>query len=221
VTRRRVRPLTSADVPALPSACRTCLVWELGTTRTGGRSLPALAGAPREDPPTQPEARKQSWIDASVEAGVAPGRVVVADDQVVAYALFAPVASFARRRPPAPAASADALLLATAWVHPLHRELGVGQQLVQAAVREAVHRDLVGVEAYGDRRFQERACVLPATWLLRIGFEVRSEHPRTPLFRLDVRRTVRWAESVEHAMEGVLGHLPRRNPVPVPERFDG
>jgi hypothetical protein len=55
------------------------------------------------------------------------------------------------------------------------------------------------------------------TWLLHEGFEVHREHPRTPLLRLDVKRTVRWAESLEHALEEVLGALPRRLPHPVPE----
>jgi hypothetical protein len=77
------------------------------------------------------------------------------------------------------------------------------------------------VEAYGDRRWLERGCVLPATWLLHEGFEVHREHPRSPLLRVDTKRTVRWAETFEHAWEEVLGRLPRRARVPVPEGVGG
>jgi hypothetical protein len=84
-------------------------------------------------------------------------------------------------------------------------------------LKEAIRLDAPAVEAYGDRRWRERSCVLPATWLLHEGFEVHREHPRTPLFRVDTKRTVRWAESVEHAWEEILGRLPRGVRVPVPE----
>lgn len=217
---RRLRPLTGDDLGVLPATCRACLFWELGAPRPERRTAAVLPGAMREDLPSHPQVRKQAWVAARVQDGTPPGRVAVIDGEVVGYALFGPTGAFARRRPPAPAASPDALLLATIWVHPVHREGGVGRRLVQAAVREAIRLDLAAVEAYGDRRFQERACVLPATWLLHEGFEVHTEHPRSPLFRLDVRRTLRWAESIEHAWVEVLGHLPRRAPVPIPDRFD-
>jgi GNAT superfamily N-acetyltransferase len=217
---RRLRPLIGDDVASLPTTCRGCLFWELGTPCPDRRVGRLLVGAIREDPPAQPQQRKQAWVSGEAQRGVPPGRVAVSDGAVVGYTLFAPADRFARRRPPAPGTSPDALLLATLWVHPVHREGGLGRRLVQAAVREAIRLDLAAVEAYGDRRFQERTCVLPATWLLHEGFEVHREHPRTPLFRLDVRRTARWAESLEHAWVEVLGHLPRRVPVPVPDRFE-
>jgi GNAT superfamily N-acetyltransferase len=215
---RRLRPLTGDDVAALPTTCRSCRFLELGAPSPDRRGATVLPGALREDLPSRPQVRKQAWVSASVQEGTPPGRVAVIDGEVVGYALFAPSAAFARRRAPAPTASPDALLLATLWVHPVHREGGLGRRLVQAAVREAIRLDLSSVEAYGDRRFHERACVLPATWLLHEGFEVHREHPRTPLFRLDVRRTARWAESLEHAWVEVLGHLPKRAPIPVPDR---
>jgi GNAT superfamily N-acetyltransferase len=216
---RHLRPLTSDDLALLPAGCRACLFWELGTPAPDGRAAGVLAGSPREDPPASPADRKRAWVSSRVEAGAPPGRLAVVGGEAAGYALFGPSRSFARRRPPVPATNPDAVLLATAWVHPSHREAGVGRLLVQAALKEAIRLDLAAVEAYGDRRFHERSCVLPAMWLLHEGFEVHHEHPRTPLFRLDVRRTVRWADSLEHAFGEVLEHLPRRSPVPVPERF--
>jgi GNAT superfamily N-acetyltransferase len=217
---RQLRPLASDDLTVLPAGCRGCLFWELGTPAPDERAVGVLVGAPREDLPSRPVERKRAWVAAQVEAGTPPGRVALVDGEVAGYALFGPARAFARRRPPAPAVSPDAVLLATAWVDPSHRDGGLGRLLVQAAIKDALRLDLTAVEAYGDRRFHERSCVLPATWLLHEGFVVHREHPRTPLFRLDVRRTVRWAGSLEHALGEVLGHLPRRSPLPVPERFE-
>ncbi len=217
---RQLRPLASDDLAVLPAGCRTCLFWELGTPAPDDRAVGVLVGAPREDPPARPVERKRAWVSSRVQDGAPPGRVALVAGVVAGYALFGPSRSFARRRPPVPATSQDAVLLATMWVDPGHRDGGIGRLLVQAAIKEALRLDLAAVEAYGDRRFHERSCVLPAMWLLHEGFEVHREHPRTPLFRMDVRRTVRWAGSLEHALEGVLEHLPRRGPVPVPDRFE-
>jgi GNAT superfamily N-acetyltransferase len=217
---RRLEPLTGDNVDALPAPCASCLVWELGAAAPSPRFASAATvgtGAPGAPAPTEPQVRKQAWVSAQVQDGHPPGRLVRVDDEVAGYALFAPSAAFAPRRLPAPQASPDTVLLATAWIAPQWRERGIGRLLVQAAVKEALRLGAPAVEAYGDRRWLERGCVLPVTWLLHEGFEVHREHPRTPLLRLDVKRTVRWAESLEHALEEVLGALPRRLPHPVPE----
>lgn len=209
---RRVVPLTGGEVEQLPGACSTCLFWELGAPCPDPRSPGVPAGRGSRVQPSDPLTRKEAWVSSQVQDGGPPGRVVVVDDEVVAYALFGPSSQFAERARHVPAASPDALLLATVWVHPVHREAGLGRLLVQAALKDAIRRHIPAVEAYGDRRWRERACVLPATWLLHEGFEVHREDLRTPLFRLETRRTVRWAESLEHAWEEVLGRLPRTAP---------
>ncbi len=56
--------------------------------------------------------------------------------------------------------------------------------------------------------------MLPAAWLLHEGFEVTVEHPRYPLLRIDTKRVARWAESLEHAVDELLG---RARPQPVPQ----
>lgn len=208
---RKVRPLDGEAIETLPDRCRSCLFWELGRPRpdpTAPGTDDELAG--------DPLMAKQAWCTHQVLDGHAPGRVVRVDDELAGYALFAPTGAFAPRRPPVPAASEDALLLATLWVGPPHRKRGVGRVLVQAALKEAIHRGLPAVEAYGDRRWRESDCVLPVTWLLHEGFEVCSEHPRYPLMRLDVKRTARWTEALEHAVEEVLERIPRRQPSPTP-----
>ncbi|MEX2550537.1 MAG: hypothetical protein WD638_09935 [Nitriliruptoraceae bacterium] len=239
--KRHAVPLSGADVARLPGACAGCVFWELGgpcpQPRSRG-SLPGLTAAWTHTDATRssPE-RKREFVEARLEEGIVPGALIeVARDggslptgrggtrrdravEVAGFALFAPADRYAPRAAPTPRPSPDALLFATAWVGDVHRESGYGRLLLQAALREAIRLDRRAVEAYGDRRFLERACVLPATWLLHEGFEVHREHPRTPLFRLDTRRTVRWAESLEHAWDEVLAHLPRG--VRVPERVPG
>lgn len=214
---RRAIPLTGDEVERLPAACSTCLFWELGAPCPDPRSRGVLPGLGNGEQPSDPLTRKQAWVSAQVQDEGPPGRIVVVDGEVAAYAIYAPVPAFAPRARTVPAPSEDALLLATVWVHPNHREVGIGRLLIHAALRDAVRRHAPAVEAYGDRRWRERACVLPATWLLHEGFEVHREHARTPLFRVETRRTVRWAESLEHAWEEVLGRLP--GTAPAPERI--
>lgn len=208
---RKVRPLDGDAVEALPDRCRSCLFWELGRPRPDA-AMPGggdeLAG--------DPHVAKQAWCTQQVLAGRPPGRVVWVDDELAAYALFGPAREFAPRRAPVPAASRDALLLATLWVGAPHRKRGIGRVLVQAALKEALRLGLPAVEAYGDRRWRESDCVLPVTWLLHEGFQVTTEHPRYPLMRLDTKRTVRWTEAIEHAVEEVLDLIPRRYPSPAP-----
>ncbi len=230
--RRAAVPLTGDVLATLPDPCRRCLFWEHGAPCPQPRSGTVLAGLasvlPVAEAGRDPGARKRSWIDAEVAAGNPPGVVLWWDPQrgsrrarergptepVAAFALFATADRLAPRAAPAPRASADALVLATAWVAPTHREQGLGRVLLHQALREAIRRDLAAVEVYADRRFTERTCVLPATWLLHEGFVVHREHPRVPLLRLETRRTVRWTEQLEHAWDEVLSRLPELAPSP-------
>jgi GNAT superfamily N-acetyltransferase len=208
MTSRRVVPLTGDLLEEFGAPCGSCLFWERGELRPEDR-------ASRD--PTDPEdaVRKQAWASARLQEGWAPGRAVRLEGSLAAWVTFAPAGVFAPLPPPSPRVSPDALQVATLYVQPHLRGHGLGRLLLQAAVREALTADLAAVEVHGDRRWRERACLLPVTWLLREGFEVHREAPRRPLLRLDVRRTLRWAPSLESALEEVLGRLPR--PARVPE----
>ncbi len=207
----RPGPLVSDVLGALPDRCRECLFWELGHPRPDPRTkrvVDELAG--------DPKVSKHAWCASQgLDAG-APGRVIHRDEKVVAYALFAGPGEFSPRRPPIPATSDDALVLATIWVERAWREQGLARQLVQATIKEAMHRGLPAVEAYGDRRHRDSDCVLPAIYLLHEGFVVHREHPRHPLFRLDVKRTARWTKDLEATWDGVRERLPRRVGAPAP-----
>lgn len=210
---RRVVELTADDLDVLADRCGRCLFWEFGAPRP-------IDEAPHPDELSGDAVIQKTawWRSQELETG-APGRAVKVDGQVAAWCELGPPAAFTRRRPPVPRASGDALFLATLWVEPAYRGRGYGRLLVQAAAKEALRRDLQGVEAYGDRRHRDAACVLPVTWLLHEGFDVHREHPRYPLLRMDVRSIARWAEPLEHALEQALERLGRRpEPEPAPSR---
>lgn len=209
MTGRRVQPLTGELLEQLSAPCRSCLFWERGEAPPSDRT--------RAEDLAAGLVRKQAWVSARLQEGRAPGRAVQVDGMLAGWVLFAPGADLAGAPPAAPLLSPDALQLATLFVDPRMRGHGLGRLLLHAAVREAVRAELAAVEVYADRRWRDRGCLLPATWLLREGFEVHREAPRVPLLRLEVRRTVRWAPSLEAALEEVLRRLPR--PVPAPEQL--
>lgn len=200
---RRVVPLTGDVWENFGGPCRTCLFWEVGER-------------PHGDDDERDLVRKQAWTTARLREGVPPGRAVMVDDQVAGVALFAAARDFENNPAGMPCPSDDALVLATMWLDPLHRNQGLGRLLLQEAIKQAIRQHLAAVEVRADRRWRPDDCVLPITWLLYEGFEVEREHVRWPLLRLEVARTVRWSESVEQAMEEVLGRLPGRSGAPRP-----
>jgi hypothetical protein len=61
------------------------------------------------------------------------------------------------------------------------------------------------------------SCVLPADYLLRVGFKTQRAHPRYPRMRLELKSAVTWRSEVEHALERLLGAVrPRHAPAPAP-----
>jgi GNAT superfamily N-acetyltransferase len=206
---RSVVPLSADHLDRLPARCGACLFWELGRPRPDPTIRPdedELAGDAR--------VQKGAWITAQTLDGFPPGRVVLRDGQIAAFALFGAPGTFARRRQPVPPASDDALFLATIRVDAAARGGGLGKLLLRESIRAAIEADLRAVEAYADRRYRDHDCVLPSQWLLHHGFEVHAEHPRYPLLRLEVKRTLRWAESLEQALDEILERMPRRVPLP-------
>ncbi|MBW3577253.1 MAG: GNAT family N-acetyltransferase [Actinobacteria bacterium] len=213
---RRVVELTAEELDLLPERCQHCLFWELGTARPIERlgSTHDHHDELAADPLTQ---KCAWWRGMELEWG-SPGRFVRVDGEGVGWCLLGDPGAFASRRRPVPPPSSDALLLATIWVEPPFRGAGVGRLLLHAAVKEAIRRERRGVEAYGDRKHRDAACVAPCTWLLHEGFVVHREHPRYPLLRLDVRSVARWTETFEHAVEQARSRLARRELAPAPHR---
>lgn len=198
---RKIVEVTSDGLDALPDRCQHCRFWELGALRPID-----VEGELDDDALVE---KCAWWRSVELDFGTS-GRAVRVDTEVAAWCLFGPPEAFARHRAPTPRPSADALFLATVWVERPFRGAGLGPLLLRTVVKEALRRDRRAIEAYGDRRHREAACLLPATWLLHEGFAVYREHPRYPLLRLDVNSTARWAEPIEQILEQALARLGRR-----------
>jgi hypothetical protein len=68
-----------------------------------------------------------------------------------------------------------------------------------------IRRGLKAIEAFGDLAWAGPKCVLPAEYLLAVGFKTVRPHPRFPRLRLEVKSTVTWREDVEYALERLFG----------------
>ena len=56
-------------------------------------------------------------------------------------------------------------------------------------------------------------CVLPQSYLLRVGFKTHRAHQRYPRMRLELKSVVTWRDEVEGALEKLLGAVrPARHP---------
>jgi hypothetical protein len=89
------------------------------------------------------------------------------------------------------------------------------------------------IEAFGDAApTADSHCVIPADFLLSVGFKTVRAHHRWPRLRLELRSGLSWKEDVEAALERLLreitipaqntGALPAieipRTPAPAPAR---
>ena len=201
---RRVHDLSPAALDALPAPCRSCLFWESATAPRGVPAAGEAAGL---------QGKEAWWQAAQLEWGT-PGKGVWSGGELVGFATFAPPGEFPRTRRMRPAASDDALLLATLWVHPDHRGRGVATLLLQSVLREAHRHGYRALEAYCSRT--PGSCMAPEAFLLANGFELRRGHLTHPLLRLDLRQTAK--ETVGAALESVLNALSRRERMPAPVR---
>src|SRR3954454_22261941 len=217
---RRLVRLTLDNLPDLPVGCQSCMFWELDPVR---RQRAADAG--------EACAEKESWISRVLLEWGSCGRVAYVDDDPAGYVLFAPAAYVpgADAFPTAPV-SEDAVLLATAMVRPAYSGTGLGRVLMQTVVKDLVKRGGIrALETIGDTRGpgksewraegeeQYGACVLPADYLLQVGFKTHRAHPRYPRMRLELRSVVTWRDEVESALEKLFGAVrPARRPVADP-----
>ena len=201
---RHVERLTLDNLALLPGCCQTCTFWEFDPVRRE-----QISGHEAEE--------KAAWLSAMLRDWGSVGRVVRVDDEVVGHLLWAPAvhlpggAGFAT----APV-SPDAVLLATGYIDPGHRGQGLARVLVQSMAKDLIRHGGIGaVEAFGSARPREGECVLPADFLLAVGFRTHRPHPAYPRMRMDLGTTVSWREEFESAVERLLGVVGKRR-VPSP-----
>ncbi|MGN6162275.1 MAG: GNAT family N-acetyltransferase [Marmoricola sp.] len=200
---RQVSRLTVDDLALLPDRCGSCVFWELDPV-----SRAAACGRER--------AEKAAWVAGVLHDWGSCGQIVTIDDEYAGHILWAPpvyvpaAAGFAT----APV-SADAVLLVAAHVDPRFREAGLGRILVQAMVRDLIRKgEFRAVEAFGDLRGTEGDCILPADFLLSLGFATHRPHERYPRLRMDLRSVVTWRSEFEAAIERLLKPARRGKPSP-------
>jgi GNAT superfamily N-acetyltransferase len=217
---RRLARLTLDNLGDVPQGCRSCTFWELDPVRRQ-RALDAGESC----------GEKEAWVSRVLLEWGSCGRVAYVDDDPAGYVLYAPPTYLpgADAFPTAPV-SEDAVLLATAMVFPEYAGSGLGRVLMQTVVKDLVKRGGIrAVEAFGDTRAAPRrskgdppsatygSCVLPADYLLRVGFKTHRPHPRYPRMRLELKSAVTWRDEVENALERLLGAVrPARHPAADP-----
>jgi GNAT superfamily N-acetyltransferase len=196
---RRLAPLTRDSLDELPSPCRACTRWELDAVH---RSRVEAEGAGAD--------AKATWLTSTLLDWGSCGQVVRVDGAVAGYALYAPPAYLPglAAYPTAPV-SPDSVALAALRVEPEHAGHGLARMLVQGMAADLARRGVRAVEAVAwapDQGPGAPDCLIPADFLLAVGFTTVRAHPRTPRLRLDLRSTAVWREDVvEAALDRLLG----------------
>lgn len=178
---KRIRPMTATDVADLPEPCGRCTFWQ--------SSLSDLACY---DGQADRSEVKLEWASAVTERWGYCGVRAVDNGSTIATLTMAPavlvprLATFATTP-----VSQDAAVLVSLRVLEEYRGHGIGRQLIQAGAGLLVRRDIRAFEAVGTYR-DGPSCMLPATWLESVGFEVVRAHPVTPRLRMNLQSTLRW-----------------------------
>ncbi len=201
---RRVTSLTLDTLADLPIRCRSCVFWELGPV-AGERVAESGDG----------ELEKEAWLSSTLLEWGSCGKIVYVDGEPAGYVLYAPPTSVPRSVAfPTSPVSGDAVLLMTASIVDSMAGQGLGRVLVQSAAKDLVRRGVRAIEAFGEVRLpQEEAgpfrphCIVPADFLLAVGFKTVRAHHRWPRLRLELRTALSWREDVEVALERLLGSM--------------
>jgi hypothetical protein len=194
---RRLGNLTLDNLDDLPRRCRRCVFWELDPV-AGERAVQA----------GDPALEKEAWVSATLLEWGSCGKVVYVDGLPAGYALYAPPAYVPRSVAfPTSPVSADAVLLMTAHVLPEFADGGLGRMLVQGIAKDLTRHGVKAIEAFGDAKWDRLACIVPADYLLAVGFKTVRPHHRYPRLRLELKNALSWREDVEVALERLLGSM--------------
>lgn len=198
---RHLANITLDNLGDLPGPCRRCAFWELDPL---SRERAEAAG--------DPALEKEAWVSATLLEWGSCGSILYVDAVPAGFVLHAPPAYVPRSVAfPTSPVSGDAVLLMTARVLPEFTGGGLGRMLVQGVAKDLTRRGIRAIEAFGDARHEAPRCVVPADYLLAVGFKTVRPHPRYPRLRLELRNVLSWREDVEVALERLLGS---RNPEP-------
>ena len=194
---RRLASITLDNLDDLPLRCRKCVFWELdpvGQARALELGDPAL--------------EKEAWISSVLLEWGSCGKIIYVDGVSAGYMTYAPPSYSPRcvTFPTSPV-SADAVLLMTAHVMSEFAGGGLGRMLVQGLAKDLTRRGIRAIEAFGDVKWTAPSCVVPADYLLAVGFKTVRPHARYPRLRLELKTALSWREDVEVALERLLGSM--------------
>jgi hypothetical protein len=200
---RRVASITLDNLDDLPSKCRRCVFWELdplSQTRALEAGDPAL--------------EKESWVSNVLLQWGSCGKIIYVDGVAAGYVLYAPPQYVPKSVSfPTSPVSSDAVLMMTAQILAEFSGGGLGRVLVQSLVKDLTHRGIKAVEAFGDLKPDGMSCVMPADYLLAVGFKTVRPHLRYPRLRLEIKTALSWREDVEVALERLLGSMTPERPL--------
>jgi hypothetical protein len=184
---RRIVNITLDNLGDLPPKCRKCVFWELDpVSRTRAEESGDL------------ELEKESWVSSVLLEWGSCGKIAYVDGVPAGYMLFAPPQYVPRSIAfPTSPVSADAVLFMTAHLLSEFAGGGIGRMLV---------------EAFGNRRWESPACMLPVDYLLAVGFKTVRPHHHYPRLRMELRTVLSWREDVEVALERLLGSMTPSTP---------
>jgi hypothetical protein len=195
VTRRLVS-VTLDNLDDLPKRCRRCVFWELEPV-SHARAVEV----------GDPALEKEAWISSTLLEWGSCGKIAYVDGAPAGYVLYAPPMYVPRSLAfPTSPVSADAVLLMTASILSEYTGGGLGRMLVQGVAKDLTRRGVKAIEAFGDLD-AGLSCVLPADYLLAVGFKTVRPHLHYPRLRLELKTAVSWREDVEVALERLLGSV--------------
>jgi GNAT superfamily N-acetyltransferase len=164
---RRLANITLDNLGDLPHRCRKCVFWELdpvSNTRAQDAGDPGL--------------EKEAWVSSLLLEWGSCGKIAYVDGVPAGYIIYAPPLYVPRSIAfPTSPVSADAVLLMTATILEEFQGGGLGRMLVQGVAKDLTRRGVKAIEAFGDLKREGMSCVLPADYLLAVGFKtVRPHH---------------------------------------------
>lgn len=209
---RRLVSITLDNLGDLPHRCRSCVYWELDPV--SGERAHATGGTDLE---------KEAWLSDTLLEWGSCGYLLYVDSAPAGYVLYAPAAYVPRSVAfPTSPVSPDAVLLMSMRLMPEFTGGGLGRMLVQAVARDASRRGIRAIEAFGRTDSQpgedddtpsrgpgqaDYSCLVPADYLLAVGFKTVRPHPRTPRLRLDMKGVASWREDVEYALDKLFSTI--------------
>ena len=198
---RKIERLTLDHLAQLPGGCGECVFWELDPVRRD-----AVHGHEAEE--------KAAWVSMVLREWGSCGRVAVVDGEVVGHLIWAPPVHVPATDGFATAPiSSDAVVLTTAHVAVPHRGGGLGRMMVQGMAKDLILRGGVkAVEAFGDTRGRSGHHVIPADFLLAVGFSTHRAHAVNPRMRMDLRTTISIREELEKGLERLLAPVKHAAP---------